>query len=367
MAPHPPTTDTAGTPEPDGLVSGAILRAIRTQLGYTQDQFAELLGVDPGTIKSWETGRRPLARMSVQRLRNLTRALARLGANPALLAQLDTAIDVDLGIGAMLTHQGGPADHPLATWVHTKQWHDLLAWTVAGTTPAALRGMPAIPRPRLAVPDRQRLLNQLRDTAEQTDSRTDPDATLLRRQVYFVASWDTSGAGKDWLVRMERRELRRLRPQAGWTPTWVAGRSLAVAKAVSGDPEQLEHFIRTQLADDAQEIANLRYWALWCGEDTQDAMSDTFMHADDLGAWRGTGLLRHLVAGLDPAPAYVALTIHTIWALLQRRPWLLDDDPRLVADLQHHTRALLDGDAVTGQARQELNEIHYASKMRGRP
>lgn len=367
MARNLPPTDTAGTPEPDGVVSGAVLRAIRTQLALTQDRTAELLTADPATIKSWETGRRPLARVPVQRLRQVTRALARLGANPAMLAQLDTAIDVDLGIGAMLAHDGPPTDHPLATWVHTKQWHDLLAWAIAGTTPKVLCSQPNIPRPRLAVPDRERLLNQLRATAEQADGNTDAASTLLRRQVYFVASWDTTGPGRDWLHRMERQELRRLRTNDGWTPSWVASRSLAVAKAVSGDPAQLQHFIERQLADDSQEIANLRYWALWCGEDTQDAISDEFMSAQDLGAWRGTTLLRHLIAGLTPATAYVALTIHTVWALLERRPWLLDDDPHLTADLRERVERLLQSDQPGSQARRELDQIFYATKMRGRP
>lgn len=367
MARTPPPTDTAGTPEPEGAVSGAVLRAIRTRLGHTQDQLAELLTVDPATVKSWETGRRPLANMPVQRLRHVTRTLARLGADRVLLEMLDTAIDVDLGIRAMLNHQGAPTEHPLAVEVHTRQWHDLLAWILAGTAPAALRDHPKVPQPRLAIPERERLLIRLRDSAEQ--AREDPGSasTLLRRQVYFVASWDRTGPGRDWLARMERQELRRLRPHDGWTPSWVAGRSLAVASAVAGDPSQLDHFIRQQLADDAQEIANLRYWALWCGEDNQTALSDEFMAADDIGPWRGTTLLRHLVAGLNPTSAYVTLTIHTVWALLERRPWLLDDDPALTADLRERVERLLQLNEPVTQARRELDQIFYATKMRGRP
>lgn len=359
-------TGTGSTPEPEGVISGAILRLIRTQLGLSQEQAAEALGVDPNTIKSWETGRRPLARISVQRLRALMRALNRLGAHPTLLDQLDTAIDVDLVLGQIIAGGHTPADHPLATWVHTRAWHDLLAWALAGTTPAALRELNgALPQPRMAPADRAALFDSLRVTAER--SGDNPDLTLLRRQVYFVASWDHAAAGKDWLARQERLELRRLRPAGGWTPAWVAGRSLAVARAYHGDPEQLRHFIRTQLADDRQEAANLNYWAYWCGEEPRPAVSDQFMAIGDLGTWRGTGLLRHLASGLNPATPYVELTIHSVWALLSRRPWLLDDDPQLTTELSLRIGQLLDASMSLGdQARRELEQLRYATTLKGR-
>jgi transcriptional regulator with XRE-family HTH domain len=360
-------TGTAGTPDPEGVVSGAILRLIRGRLGLSQDQAAESLGVDANTFKSWETGRRPLARVSVQRLRAVMRTLNRLSADPVLLDQLDTAIDVDVVIGQILATGHRPVDHPLGSWVHTRVWHDLLAWAVAGTIPAALRGLNgSIPRPRLAPTDRARLFDSLRVTAEQAGN--DPSATLLRRQVAFVASWDSSATGRDWLARQERAELRRLRPVDGWTPAWVAARSIAVARAVQGDPEHLRHFIRTELATDGQEAANLNYWANWCGEDVRPAVSDDFMATGDLGPWRGGVLLCHLAAGLDPATPYVELTIHSVWALLGRRPWLLDDDPNLTTDLRLRIARLLDGSVSLGdQARRELGELRYAAQIRGGP
>lgn len=357
---------TASTPDPEGAISGAVLRVIRTKLGLSQQAAAEVFGVDTNTYKSWETGRRPLARVRVQTLRAMTRTLNRLGTEPALLGLLDTAIDVDLTVGQILTGAHSASDHPLATWVHTRTWHDLLAWAVAGTTPNALREAdPQVPKPRLAPVDRTSLLNSLREVAEQAGN--DPESTLLRRQVFYVSSWDDTATGRDWLAQQERLELRRLRPVDGWTPTWVAGRSLAVARACQGDPDQLRHFLRTQLVTDDQETANLNYWAYWCGEETGPAVSDDFMAGGDLGQWRGGLLLRHLSRGLSITTPYIELTVHTVWALLARRPWLLDEDLALTADLNRRISALLDHpEALTGPARRELEQVHYAVKMKGR-
>jgi transcriptional regulator with XRE-family HTH domain len=347
-------------------VAGALLRTIRVRLGLRQEQMAEALGADLNTYRSWENGRRPLSRISVQRHRSLLRALRRLGANDKLVDLIDTAIDVDLSISQIICDGPAPSEHPLAHFVQTKTWHDLLAWAVAGITPKVLiNGGSEAPAPRLPVPDRSLLLDNLRVSAERTGARTDAVATLLRRQVYFVVSWDDSGQGRDWLSRMERQELARMRPSDGWTPTWVASRSLAVAKSVSGDPEQLRHFIAHQLVTDGQEIANLNYWANWSGEDDRVAVSDDFMRAPDLGAWRGTTLLRHLADGLKPSTAYVELTVHTVWALLERRPWLLDDEPPLTARLRQHAEELLDNHKVlSSRARRELEQIFFATRMR---
>lgn len=365
MAPNPQRGPTSSTPDPEGAVSGAILALIRTQIGLSQDAAAELLHVDRNTIKSWETGRRPLARVSVSTLRGITRTLARHGADPDLLDQLHDAIDVDLVIGQILTDHTAPGDHPFAATVHNRAWHDLLAWAVTGTTPAALRRLNGgIPRPRLAVPDRARLFDSLRTTAERAGD--DPAATLLRRQTYFVTAWDHTPAAKDWLHRMERAELRRVRRGDDWTPGWVAARSIAVARAFQGDPDHLRTFIRDHLGTDRQEAANLNYWAYWCGEHARTAISDDFMARPDLGDWRGTALLRHLTAGLDPATPYVELTAHTIWALLARRPWLVDDDATLAADLRQRIARLLATDHLSGQARRELEQLAYATASTGR-
>lgn len=360
---------TGSTPDiPEGLIAGHLLRLIRAQTGLTREQLAEQLGVDVNTVKSWETGRRPLAHTRVHVLRALVRLLRQRGADPHLLAQLDTAIDVDLAVADIL-HRGARTDgHPLATWVSTRSWSALLAWAITGTVPPGFNGGATLllPRPRMAVAVREDLFAALRAAAEQAPSG-DPAAVLLRRQVYFLTALDRSGPGQDWLTRMERRETRTLRAGAGWTPDWAVGRSLAVARAAQGEPDQLRHFITTHLADDRQEAANLNYWAYWIGEYATPATGDHFMATTDLTGWRGNALLEHLVAGMDPATPYVELTIHTVWALLRRRPWLMDDDPAVTADLHHRTTILLDSrQHLSGQARRELDQLHFATATRGR-
>jgi transcriptional regulator with XRE-family HTH domain len=359
---------TPGTPDvPDGLISGHLLRLVRTGISLTQDQLAEQLRVDTNTLKSWETGRRPLSQTRVHTLRTILRRLHQLGADHQLLGELNTAIDVDLAVAEMLAGGSDLDGHPLATWVSTRAWSALLAWAVTGTVPPALADGSDVPRPRLAVPVREDLFAALRAAAEQHQGDA-PAAVLLRRQVYYLAALDQSAAGRDWLSRMENRELRRLRRSDGWTPTWVAGRSLAVARAAQGDPEQLRHFIATQLADDRQEIANILYWSYWIGEYPVAATSDAFMAAPALNGWRGTALLRHLATGFDPAIPYVDLNVHTVWALLQRRPWLMDDDPGVTADLHARAGQLLGEDGSVGaQARRELEQLHFATATRGRP
>ncbi|MGH8880253.1 MAG: helix-turn-helix domain-containing protein, partial [Stackebrandtia sp.] len=51
---------TGGETEVAGRVAGAVLAAIRVQLGRTQEQLATELSVGLTTIQAWESGRRPL-------------------------------------------------------------------------------------------------------------------------------------------------------------------------------------------------------------------------------------------------------------------------------------------------------------------
>lgn len=374
MPTHHAATGTASTADtPDGLIGGHVLRLIREHLGLTQEAAADALHVDLNTWRSWETGRRPLANTKVGQLRALTRRLRTLGASPVLLGHLEVAIEADLFVAHVLIEagRGNPADHMLAGWVSTRTWNDLLAWTFAGTPPKALgplvvpgqRRGPTPGRPELPAATRSRFFDSLRITAERAGSN--PSAILLRRQAYFMVAWDDSPTGRDWLARAERAELRHLRQRDGWTPGWVASRSLAVARACQGDRQQLRHFIATQMADDSAEAANLNYWSYWIGEQSGAATSDDFM-AGDLGPWRGTALLRHLTEGLRPSTPYLELSIHSVWALLGRRPYLLGDDPALTAHLAGRVVALLDSDAdLSPTARRELDQVRFLTAMRG--
>jgi transcriptional regulator with XRE-family HTH domain len=371
-----PTGTTGAPPTPAGVISGFVLRLIREGIGLTQDGLAEQARVDPNTVKGWETGRRPLANMKVQTLRTLRRRLHHLGANPWLLTQLETAIDADLFIGQVLdaSSHDDPGDHALATWVSTRGWNELLAWTLTGKPPPELRTVsprmrrgPVPTRPTLATDEQGAFFANLRGIAERTlDCNGQSYGFLLRRQVYFLAALDRSTTGREWLADMERQELRHLRPAHGWTPAWVAERSLAVARSRHGDREHLRRFInRRLLVSDQCEAANLNYWAYWIGEQATPAASDDFM-ARDLGNWRGTELLRHLTAGLDVDTPYVELSIHTVWSLLHRRPHILAEDQPLAERLSERVDVLLDADSdadLGPQARRELDQIHFATGM----
>lgn len=355
MSQPPPTAATGST---GGLITGHLLRLIREQLGLTQDGLAEHLGQDLNTIRSWESGRRPLGRASYDKLHDILDRLLLLGANQNLLARFGAAAKADRFINRTLEGHTATQGHPLATWVSTREWNDVLGWALVGHPNGDN------PQPRLPSPQRRLFYDTLRAAAEQATGDR-PSAVLLRRQVYFLAARDDTPAGRDWIVAAERREQRHLRRSDGWNPTWVAARSLAVAHTFQGDPGQLRDFITHRLAgNDLCEAANLNYWAYWIGETRAQAVSDDFM-ATNLGQWRGTALLSHLTAGLHNGTPYLDLLLHSLWALLERRPHLLHDDAALTAELGTRIRALLDTPPphLGELARRELDQIYFATRM----
>lgn len=50
-------------PEPDAIVTGAVLRAARIAQGHTQEECAVALDATRGTLAAWETGRRAIPRV----------------------------------------------------------------------------------------------------------------------------------------------------------------------------------------------------------------------------------------------------------------------------------------------------------------
>ena len=63
----------------------AVVRAVRARLGMTREQFSRLLGVSPGSIFGWETGRtmprgRSMARVLEVRKMGVRRARARVAS-----------------------------------------------------------------------------------------------------------------------------------------------------------------------------------------------------------------------------------------------------------------------------------------------
>src|SRR5438445_38840 len=74
-------------PRPPGRgarLSAEDIRGLRSRLGMTREQFAKLLGVSPGSIFGWETGRtiprgRSMARVLEVRKMGVRKARARVG------------------------------------------------------------------------------------------------------------------------------------------------------------------------------------------------------------------------------------------------------------------------------------------------
>lgn len=337
-----------------GQVSGAVLRALRSELGLTQAGLAEALGVDANTAQGWESGRRPLTSVRVEVFQRVRRRLQLLGADLEKLALLDHAVTADYLLSE-IAEAPPPAAHPLATQVTDRMLTDLLAWPLTGQPPRALRNSPSA---RLLLPAGQRdlLAAQLRMAAEQaTDAESGP---LLRRQTYYLLAQHEGS--REWLEDMGKQEQSLTRNLREWTPQWAAARSLAVSRSVAGDPEPLERFIREGLAHDGTQLANLTYWAYWVGEVPALWTSDSTMTAPDQGKWRGDTLLRALALNLDPAVPYRDLAAHAIHALLPIRRELAED-PDVVDLLRSRIAQILDHpDALSQAARSRLDQVFYS-------
>jgi hypothetical protein len=135
-----------------------------------------------------------------------------------------------------------------------------------------------------------------------------------------------------------------------------------VARARQGDKEPLRHFIRTALSSDACQAANLNYWAYWIGETAETYSSDEFM-AGDLGPWSGAALLRRFSANLVATEPLADLYAHSLWALLERRGRLLEDDWQLARVLAGRVEALLAEGELSAQSRRELEQVHYGVRL----
>jgi DNA-binding transcriptional regulator YiaG len=118
------------------VISGHVLKIIRESLPATQEGMAEQLSADVHTVQGWESGRRPLTATSVANLMRLRQRLRHLGARPELLDGLTDAIDADCFLDFVLDTNPEllqPGDHPLATWVMKRSFHQMVAWPVLGT------------------------------------------------------------------------------------------------------------------------------------------------------------------------------------------------------------------------------------------
>jgi transcriptional regulator with XRE-family HTH domain len=123
---------------PPGIVAGAVLRSARRSAGLSAPLLASTIDVDETTITSWEAGSEPLASVSSPVIERLGAALRRMGAQPALVADLLIAAWCDLVLGAI--DEGDDASCLLADpLARDSAFSELLAWAMTGQPPARHR------------------------------------------------------------------------------------------------------------------------------------------------------------------------------------------------------------------------------------
>jgi hypothetical protein len=232
--------------------------------------------------------------------------------------------------------------------------------------PAQLEGLsasshtrrgPVPDHPTLGADERRRLFEHLLVVADACPAN---EEQLLRRQAVYLLAFDDDHQTRHWLTSEYTRAVR----SAGHgddIPSWVSLRSSAVALTRT-DRDPLLAFITAGLRDEAQEIANLNYWAYWVGELGETQCDDAFM-CNPAMDWDGGRLLNHLVGRLQPAAEQVELYVHTLWRLLLARPHLLNGHRTNTSLVAASVSTALDSVDLTQRARRELSDVAYAIRM----
>ncbi|MBF6302312.1 helix-turn-helix transcriptional regulator [Nocardia amamiensis] len=336
----------------DGRVAGAVLAAIRRQIGLGQDELAELLGVAVKTVGAWEQGRNPLTRLPFARLRQVTRALLVHGACSELVAAFETALQADDILSGL--DQRDPKRHPLGLTVPDRAITEMLTWPLTGAIPRQLKGTSAVLH--IPVSQRTEAVASLRALAESAGDG-EQGAMLRRQAVFLVASHDAAFQhAEGWASSQIKRQaseadLRR------WSPEWAVARSAAVRAASTGNHEPLQRFVDEGLSDAETELANLRYWAYWVGEFGTPWASDADMVRTKSDAWSGELLLPSLLTGVVSAP-YRELCAHSLWALARTRRMLVTQ-PRWASAISSTVDKATSDDSLSARARQRLEQVHY--------
>lgn len=353
-----------------GVVSGYLLKLVRESVGATQSHLAEHLRVDVATVQGWESGRRPLTALRTADFIRLRHKLIGLGAVGGMAQLFHEAIEADLVISHAIDAGDRPSnhvDHPLAASVHRRALTNMITWPLTGWLPSQLHALsrpatarrgPVPDRPVLAAADRKRFFDHLLVTA---DANTTNDTALLRRQAIYLLGFGQREDVASWLRTEQRRALAGAH-RVDHVPSWVAVRSSAVALARNGNREPLERFVATALTDRTQQAANLNYWAYWVGEFDEVQPDDHFMVATSTPNWAGTRLLSHLLRRLQPGSDHAELNIHTLWALVLARPFLLEQHPHLRTQAAVTVEQAND-DALSARGRQELASLAYAIRL----
>lgn len=294
-----------------GRVGGAVLAAIRGNVGLTQQGLAEAMQVSLATVQGWESGRRPLINLTVVRLAKLRRVLQLATVESTHLAALNEALQADNILAEI--DIATPDAHPLALIVPNRMLTELLAWPMSGRAPRQLAGTRA--RLDVSPAERDYIAAALRAVADAASR--DVGGAMLRRQAQYLVTEHQQSA--DWIhqSRAGDARARASRDLHEWSPEWAVTRSRAISATSNGNPELLERFIEQGLSTDTAISANLAYWAYWVGEVPHPWSSDADMLTNSQ-PWSGELLLTSLLDGLEHAP-YRDLCADALHALLRHR------------------------------------------------